>query len=272
MKSQLMDPVFVAALREELIASVETTPRVRRRWRWRVGAGFIVGLSITAGGVALATGLFSPPGGPITTTLGNIVTATRTGSATIDVGTPPDEATGISLTLTCLTPGTFDFPNGSNMTCSASDMSRPAVYRQALEIVPLLSNGSTVPILTSANAEWTLRAAYVNQVQTSWGVNEKGQTYGVVNHNGTPDLIAVVIDHGKTGGYVTRSDLDCASGDYVTSPSQAVIWDQRNHNISIPVYESNGTTVIGQFVIEDGSDSNVPTVPISSLPSNCLPK
>jgi len=270
--SQLMDPVFSAALREELIATAESTPRFRRRWRWRISAGFIVGLSLTAGGVALATGFFSPPGGPINTTLGNIVTATRTGPATIDVGTPPAGATDISLTLTCLSPGTFDFPNGSNIVCDQTDMSRPAAYRRAFEIVPLTSDSGQVRIQTSASAQWTLQAAYVNQVKTAWGVNANGQTYGVVNQSGTPDLIAVVIDHGKTGGYVTKHDLDCASGDAVSSPAQAATWDQRNYNITIPVYESDGTTVIGQFVVGNESGANAPTVPISSLPSNCLPR
>jgi len=36
MSTMEMDPIFTAALREALVATVTDTPRVRRRWRWRV--------------------------------------------------------------------------------------------------------------------------------------------------------------------------------------------------------------------------------------------
>ena len=85
-----MDPVFSEALRDTLLATVvKNAPRPRRRWRWRVGAGVFVGVTLVAGGVALATGVFSPPGAPVNSPVANIVTATRTGTATIDLGAPP---------------------------------------------------------------------------------------------------------------------------------------------------------------------------------------
>ncbi len=124
---------------------------------------------------------------------------------------------------------------------------------------------------TSANASWTLQATYVNRVTTSWGTNASGQTYGVTNQNGTPDLVAVSIDQGKVQGYVKASDINCASGNYVVhSPAQALAWDaaSKNRNISIPVYESDGRTVIGVFVI-DGGGSDATTVPLSSLSLGC---
>jgi hypothetical protein len=266
-----MDPVFTAALREALVRAVATSPRARRRLRWRVGAGLFVGLSIAAGGVAIATGLFSPPGAPINTTLGTAVTATRTGTATIDLGAPPAGATDMSLTVTCLSVGTFDFPNGSSESCDAADLNRPPLYRRASEVVPISPGVDSVTIKTSPDATWTLQAVYVNQVSTTWGVNANGQTYGVSNRAGTPDLIAVAIDHGTTQGYVEKRELDCASGDFVSSPAQALAWDQqsRDRNISIPVYLSDGTTVIGSIIVGDASGANAVTVPVSSLTSQC---
>ena len=213
--------------------------------------------------------MFSPPGAPLDTPLGGVVTATRTGSATIDVGPPPAGATDLSLTVTCLTVGTFDFPNGSSVSCSAADMSHPPIARQASEVVPLSPGIDTVTIDTSANASWSLQVTYVNQVTTSWGVNASGATYGVQNQNGTPDLIAVVIDQGKTQGYVEASELNCASGSDVASLAQALAWDTQNRNISIPVYESNGTTVIGTFIVGNATGPNAPTVPLSSLSLGC---
>jgi hypothetical protein len=267
-----MDPVFTAALREVLVATVEDTPRVRRRWRWRLGATMFVSSTLIAGGVALAAGVFSPPGAPIDTPLGSVVTATRTGSATVDIGLPPATATDLSLTLTCLTVGTFDFPNGSSLSCDAADLSHPPpVARDASEVVPLSPGKDTVTIDTSANASWTLQALYVNRVTTPWGTNASGQTFGVPNQNGTPDLIAVVVDQGKIQGYVKAADLNCAAGGDVESPAQALAWDKasQNQNISIPVYQSDGTTVVGTFVDGNASGPDARTVPLSSLSLHC---
>jgi len=270
MTTREMDPVFASALREALIANVERTPRLRRRWRWRLGIGVCAGSVFVGGGVALAAGVFSPPGAPLDTQLGNIIVVTRTGSATIDIGPAPATATNVSLTLTCLSVGTFDFPDGSSMTCSPP-LSTAAGSGQSTEVIPLQPGQHTVTIDTSANASWRLQAVYVNRVTTSWGTNASGQTYGVTNQNGTPDLVAVSIDQGKVQGYVKASDINCASGNYVVhSPAQALAWDaaSKNRNISIPVYESDGKTVIGVFVI-DGGGSDATTVPLSSLSLGC---
>ena len=269
MSTTELDPIFEAALRELLVATVEDTPRVRRRWRWRLGPGIFAGLTLVAGGVALAAGVFSPPGAPLDTPLGAAVTATHTGSATIDLGPRPAGATDVSLTLTCLTPGRFDFPDGSSTSCNTVDLSQPPITRTSSEVVPLSPGIDTVTIDTSANASWTLQALYVNRVTTPWGINANGQTYGVANQNGTPDLIAVVIDQGKTQGYVEASELNCASGGDPKSIAQALAWSTQNRNISIPVYESDGTTVIGAFVIGGATGPNIPTVPLSSLSLHC---
>ncbi len=266
-----MDPDFCEALRTALVETVESSARARRRWRWRVGSGMFVGLTLVAGGVAVATGLFSLPGAPVDTTLGNIVTATRTGSATINIGVPPAGANDLSLTLTCLTPGKFNFPNGSSETCDAADVGQRARLSQASEVVPITPGADSVSIDASPNASWTLQAMYVNRVTTSWGTNANGQTYGVANQNGTPNLIAVAINQGRTQGYVKASDLNCASGGDPSSPAQALAWQQQNanRNITIPAYESDGTTIIGEFVLGDATGSDAETVPLSSLSRNC---
>jgi hypothetical protein len=143
--------------------------------------------------------------------------------------------------------------------------------RVASEVVPLGPGVDSVTITTSANASWTLRASYVNQVTTSWGVNAKGETYGVQNQQGTPDLLAVVIDHGKVHGYVESSELNCAAGGDVNSPAEASKWDKesKNRNVSVPVYNSDGTTVIGTFVTGDATGPDARTVPFSSLKLVC---
>jgi len=269
MSTMEMDPVFTTALREVLVATVRDTPRARRRWRWRAGTGVFLGLTVVAGGVALASGVFSPPGAPVNSPLGNVVIASRTGTATIDLGVPPANTTDVSLALTCLTVGTFYFPNGSSMSCNSADVAHtPPIDRQASEVVPLTVGVDTVTIKSSVNASWTLQAIYVNQVTAPWGVNASGETYGVANQHGTPDLIAA--DQGITG-YVKASDLNCAASGDVKSPGEALAWDKasRNRNISIPVYESNGVTIVGTFILGDATGPNARTVTLSSLSLNC---
>jgi hypothetical protein len=105
-----------------------------------------------------------------------------------------------------------------------------------------------------------------------WATNANGQTYGVRNKTGMPDLEAVSFDSGKRQGYVKASDLDCASGESeVHSPAQAIAWDatSKNRAVSIPVYESDGTTVIGTFIVGGGSGDATQTVPVASLYSAC---
>jgi len=269
MSNAEMNPVFTNSLRQILIETVQSAPHVRRRWRWRLGGGVLVGLTLVSGGAAIAAGVFSAPGAPIDTQLGNMVTATRTGTATIALGPAPATATDLSLSLTCLSVGTFNFPNGSNMSCSVADLSTtPPSDGPASEVVPLSPGVDSLTITTSANASWTLRAMYVNRVTTSWGVNAKGETYGVMNQQGTPDLIAA--DQGHISGYIKASDANCASGPNPTSPAQALEWqkDHQNQSVSIPLYQSDGTTVIGTFII-GSTGPNIRIVPLSSLGLNC---
>ena len=264
-----MNPVFTAAVRQMLITAVQGAPRLRRRWRWRLGEGMLVGLTLVSGGAAIAAGVFSAPGAPIDTQLGNIVTATRTGTATIELGPVPATANDLSLSLTCLSVGTFNFPNGSSMSCSAADLSAtPPVDGPASEVVPLRAGVDSVTITTSAVATWTLTAMYVNRVTSSWGVNALGETYGVINQRGTPDLIAV--DQGGVSGYIKSTDMNCAAGPKPTSPSQALQWQSahQNESVSIPIYQGDGTTIIGTFVL-GSTGPNIRVVPLSSMGLNC---
>jgi hypothetical protein len=258
-----MDPLFASALRDALIAHVEGATRRRRRWRWSLGIGVLSGSAVLAGGVALAASLLQP-GATVTTSLGQIITVTRTGTATVDLGSPPRGATGVSLTLDCLSAGTFTFPDGSSASCSATD----GLHRSQTSEIELLHPGETsITIETNPTGSWTLRAVYVNQVTLPWTTNANGESYGVPNQNGTPDLEAVLIDGGTAEGYVKVSDLNCASGaDYVHNPAEALSWDQitTDTSVAIPAYKSDGTTVIGLFVV-GSTGRGVHIVPLSSF-------
>ncbi len=246
-----------AAARRQLSEVPSMKPwRLLGRWR---NTGIVIGLGVglsVGGGVALANGFFSQrlPGTPSDAQLSHTVSVTRTGTATVDLGPAPREANAVSLTLTGLSVGTFRFPDGSSLGCSQSDLSHPGPFGcQAVAVVPLRSGQHTVTITTSANASWKLLAAYINRVITAWKTNAHGQTYGVPNKHGFPDLVAVVFDRGRRSGYVKSTDFLCPTA-------------VNGENFAIPVYTSNGTTKIGTFIVGP-QGPGIRTVPVSSL--NC---
>jgi hypothetical protein len=57
----------------------------------------------------------------------------------------------------------------------------------------------------------------------------------------------------------------------VKSLSEAATWNEtsKNRNITIPVYENDGVTIIGTFTVGSATGPNVRTVPLSSLSLGC---
>lgn len=261
MSTTELDPVFASTLRDALVAHVEGTARRRRRWRWRLGFGILAGTGVLAGGAAVAATLLSAPGGTVNISLSAPVTVTRTGTATVALGTPPKGTTGISWTLTCLSAGTFLFTGtgGASVSCSAGSHSS--------DVQPLRPGQTSITVATRRTASWSLRAEYVKTVATPFGVNAKGETYGVPKDlSGTPDLQQAPLSAGVPGGYLTTKQINCASGGEVSNPTQAVAWDKfsQHANTVIPVYNSNGTTVIGSYVV-GATGPGVRTVPLSTI-------
>lgn len=255
-----MDPVFASAVRDALIARVEGASRGRRRWRWRLGLGVLAGVGVLGGGVAVAASLLSaPPGGTVNIPLRHLISVTRTGTATVILGPSPRGATGIWVTLTCLNAGTFALGSGgAGGTCSAGS--------KTSYVLPLATGETSITIAMTPTVSWQLEARYVKTVASPWGVNAHGQTYGVRNKDGTPDLQAVEMEGNKGVGYVKSSDLACASGtDYVHDPTEAIAWTKaaQGRDVAIPAYTSNGSTVIGSFIVGSGG----PGIRIVPLPT-----
>lgn len=92
-----------------------------------------------------------------------------------------------------------------------------------------------------------------NTKQEKYTVNDRGQSYGSSLHADTyedePDLIAAEATNGKSG-YVFKDDIE---GDIPKNPEEASAMSrQHREDRTIKVYESDGTTVIGEFVVEAG--------------------
>lgn len=92
----------------------------------------------------------------------------------------------------------------------------------------------------------------------SYDKNDSGQTYGsaarATSPETEPELIQVEATNGRTG-YVEKAALDAASGAEAAttfkSPEEALRWQEAQRSVgpvTLPVYTSDGVTVIGEFV------------------------
>lgn len=83
--------------------------------------------------------------------------------------------------------------------------------------------------------------------------NEKGLTYGPEAFGA--DLILVEMENGEIG-YVYEEDI-LTEGDFVKTPEEALAWNKKSEKLmekqgyvkKIPVYASDGETIIGVFFI-----------------------
>lgn len=249
-----LDETFSTNLRKVLVAQVDASMMVKKRKHRRLwlGAGVFAGAGLLGGIGAAATGILVLPGGDAVITLATPVTGTYTGTATVDLGPLPEGVTNVAVELTCLTPGRFAYDDGASVECDGTDIgTRSAVSGYS---IPLTTGQHTMTITTDPAARWTLTATYVNQTITEWATNEHGQSYGVENSKGSPDLVAVIATNGKTG-YALGTDLDSADGTNAAqafkSPEDAISWQKARQGMtfSVPVYESDGTTIVGEFLV-----------------------
>ncbi|MFI2566697.1 peptidase M56 family protein [Paenarthrobacter sp. NPDC018779] len=246
------------ALRAELVSRVRKASPAHRRKRLRLwlGACTVAGIGLVGGVGAATAGYFVMPGGQEVTSLSKPITGTYAGTATIDLGEPPSEATGVEMKLTCLTPGYLKIGDrGGGLGCTSEDLLRgPSTARG---INPLIPGETSITISTGSITRWEITVQYVKQETTEWAINKDGKTYGMENENGAPDLVAVLATN-NVRGYVYNTDLEEATGTAAMktfkSPADALAWQEARGDapVSIPVYDVDGKTVVGEFVIGGG--------------------
>lgn len=249
MSGPRMSDQFAAAFRARLVTHIAEASSPRRRRRTLLGTGAALAIVLGGAVAAGASGLLSLPGATVDTALGDSRSATYTGTGTLELGSPPATATGVAISFRCLTPGSFTFDDGASVSCTVPDDSeRPTIYVLPLTVI----DGGRIAVTTSPDATWSITAGYVASDTTDWAVNDSGDNYGVINGEGAPDLIAVIATNGRQG-YVRSKDLADADGSTAAesfkSPQDAVRWQEENAGVIhlIPVYESDGTTQIGEF-------------------------
>lgn len=128
----------------------------------------------------------------------------------------------------------------------------------SLALTTMITAGAlTLFAATSAKAD----SPAINMVQSKenelnkqdYSINEQGQTYGRGTYPSgvkiEPDLVGAVGTN-STQGYVKSTDLEPA----FASPEEAITFQEANKDgRSIPLYESDGKTVIGEFIVKESS-------------------
>ena len=244
-----MDPVFASALREVLVRRVATAApaRLPRRRLW-IGAA--LGVVLVGGAGVAAAELRALPGEQVVEPLSEPVVVDGVGPLAIDLGPVPGGATAVWFELTCRSAGFFSYPDGASSSCTGVDgQGGSSTTSEAMPVAAL--DGTVFALGASPQARWTITLTYVHTERTPLAVNARGETYGVWGDGPEPDLIAAMATNGREG-YVRRTELDAAAGANPSTPAQALAWQSAHagETTYIPVYESDGESVIGEFRVE----------------------
>ncbi|HEY4225923.1 MAG TPA: hypothetical protein VGM70_08930 [Pseudolysinimonas sp.] len=250
MTSTDMDPDVSRAVRSELAAIGTKRSRLQRHQRRArlvgVGIGVVVAAGLTTG-AAIVVNHF--PGSTTVTPLGGLHSATGTGSGELDLGPAPTAATRAVLTVQCLNSvGSISIASVPQAKGQVGDFatfycagggridSHGAVDPWHMKDALLPPQGSTsIAITADPGTRWAISGQYASASVTPWGENAKGETYGACNVDGCPDLIGAQATNGKIG-FVVIKQMTAVRG-----------------SGTVPVYQSDGTTIIGRFAIGDAS-------------------
>jgi len=237
---------FADAVRAELTAigtKASRLERHRRRTRL-VGVG-ILAITVAGATTGAAIVVSNIPGTTTVTPSGSLITVTRAGTATIDLGTPGKGSNTVILDVTCVSnTGKITVPLTSSVMKDASGKTLPGgaetdewdcaqVTRTTHIDNGYLAPGSNaITITANPGTTWRAAARYGSATTSDWGVNGNGQSYGADNQqNGMPDLQSAQATNGNIGYIYTNELLAFRGSGYLN------------------VYESDGTTVIGKFPI-----------------------
>lgn len=239
--SATMDPIFAASVEQELEEIGTGRSRLRRHQRRARAASISAGALALVGALTGAALVLVLPGQTTITPFGEPVRGSYVGTATVDLGPVPSGADRVILDITCTAGGGVDVPTNPGITDSApgsvswncSDPIRENATVHLDDGLLPIDGETTITITADAGTPYTVVARYGSSSTTSWGVNAHGETYGVPNENGVPDLVAAQATNGEVG-YTRASEVRAFVGE--------------GH---VRVYASDGDTVIGWFPIGD---------------------
>jgi hypothetical protein len=236
--------IFVAGVRGDVLARIK--PKQRRSFRFNTAsvlttALIILGVGTTAG-AAVATSVINS-GQPLA------------GTATLILAVPDFEATQLVVTLTCLTEGqyTVSMPGitGAGMTVACEGKRHSSSTIEFVMDDPAVSRELT--ITATPGGTYTVDAEYVVRSSFDFPTNDKGQTYGspVKNATNSPDLVFAVGADAEglpVQGYLLRTDTQTPEEPGVRIPWLSEMRAKYPDGQPLPLYSSNGTTVLGTFL------------------------
>lgn len=127
------------------------------------------------------------PGGTRVAHLSEPVTLTETGTATVELGSRPQGATGVGLVLDCLSAGEFTYPDGAGMICdTGAEPSDLEDFPSMAYVVDLDAGSDEVEIRATEGATWRLTAAYVSTRFREPGPNAAGAMCSAVGEPPEP--------------------------------------------------------------------------------------
>jgi hypothetical protein len=189
------------------------------------------------------------------------VIATLVGSAVVPLPPAPPHATNVRIILSCMTPGRCQTPGGGLSGGDWATFDGALMQADSLRLTNRPDDGNAqvlspidpsdgLSVSAGPDVVWRVYAVYVDEYESDWFTNESGQTYGVPNNSGAPDLIAVWTDGGQLGYTPSNHLLGTDSEprfhsaadvqDYVSAPSEK----QR-----LPVFAEDGETLVGYLTI-----------------------
>lgn len=285
MTAPSFSPARSAAMRELLIERVAAT-RARRTRRIATGAALVAAGAVAGGGAAAATaegwrpvpslppappvvapatnpGVPAPagttPGQPIVSLLGGVETLEVDGAERIVQLDAPAGASHVRVAVTCTSTGTtaWGFDAGGNnpsVECVRADLAKDERFRTAWMDFAL--EGDLLYVQPRDGASSIVTVQYLALVETAWGVNARGETYGAAKPGfGEPDLVAAVgTDAGgrEVLGYLRRSDSEVMfpGQPLPSSPAEALELQERRTELypdgwDVPLFAADGVTRVG---------------------------
>ena len=236
---------------EELFERLRERPRhpLRRRVLLGIG-GFTLAGALVGGGGAMA-GVWHLPGEATDAVLSEWRTVAGTGSRDVDLGAAPEGSTWLSVRITCVDEGEIYTElggDGLSMACGAGDV---GLETSGSPTFALDSGSEQLAVTAAEGVEWKLAYRFVDREFTPWKTNANGETYGVLNENGAPDLEAVGDSEGHVAyirGTERQAQLEFPPSDATPAELDAFNLEHADDVTTIPAYKSDGVTIIGEWV------------------------
>ncbi|MCA0438508.1 MAG: hypothetical protein LCH98_18920 [Actinobacteria bacterium] len=252
-------------------------PSIPRRPRWVAPAASVAAVAVLVGGVyavsrggdpptapaATATTPATPsptptspgarrstardtpvPGGERIELVGPLVVREGTGTVTIDLGPRPAGANAIAHDLSCLTAGSWDAGPFGTTSCDGPGP-------EWTEPTPLNASEQAAAqqvFTVTGTGQVRVRMGWAKRSVQPLATNARGESYGSMANGLAPDLVLVAMKNGGSG-YVRRTDLEPTEPRNTPGPPITTNPAPR----TIPVYESDGVAVIGEFGIGGGT-------------------